>query len=138
MRSIPYLLALWLIASCEPTLKQEDLKHLGGYWEIEKVVFPDGSSREYSLSATIDYFEYEDLKGFRKKVQPNLKGTYTTSDDAEFFEIATKKDIFILRYTNELSQWEEVIKSVDEVGLVLVSQDGVTYFYKRFQPISQE
>ena len=101
------------------------------------MVFPDGSSREYKVNATIDYFEYKDLRGFRKKVQPNLKGTYSTSDDAEFFEIVSKKDIFIMMYTNELSQWEEVIKTVDNNELVLVSQEGVTYFYKRFQPISQ-
>ena len=137
MRSSFALIALLLIFSCEQQVKQEDLNHLEGYWEIEKVVFPDGSTREYSVSSTIDFIEYKDLKGFRKKVQPNLKGTYSTSDDAEFFEIATKSNIFIMRYTNELSQWEEVIKSVDKEKLVLVSQDKVTYYYKRFQSIPQ-
>ena len=125
------------MAACEPRLQQEDLNHLNGYWEIEKVIFPDGSVKEYSVSTTIDYIEYNDLSGFRKKVQPNLSGTFTTSDDAEFFRIAVKKDTFIMMYTNEFSQWEEVIRSVDNEEMVLVSQEGVAYFYKRFQPISQ-
>ena len=74
-------------------------------------------------------------KGFRKKVQPRLNGTFMTSDDAESFEIVEKNDKFILIYKNELSQWEEEIKSLSNEKLVLASEAGVVYNYKKFEAI---
>lgn len=127
-----YVLFLFLFG-CAETVEVQDLNNLNGYWEIQKVVFPDGSSKEYSISTTIDFIEYADLQGFRKKVQPNLNGTFNTSDDAEFFNIIPKNDIFIIHYANELSSWEETIKVLSKSKLVVVNSESITYHYKRFE-----
>ena len=136
MRIISLFLICLLLISCKESVSHTDLPLLEGYWEIEEVVFPDGNSKTYSVNTTIDYFEYTDKKGFRKKVQPRLNGTYVTSDDAASFEIVEKNDKFILIYKNELSQWEEEIKSLSQEKLVLASSEGVVYNYKRFVAIS--
>lgn len=135
MRKVFIYLALIYIVSCTDSVALEDLKHLNGYWEIERVVFSDGNSKNYQISTIIDYFEYKDLKGFRKKVQPNLNGTYTTSDDAVFFEISPKNNKFIIHYNNDLNQWEEEIRLISSKEMVIVNLEGVSYYYKRFEGI---
>ena len=49
----------------------DDLKNLNGYWEIEKVTFPNGETKDYSVSTTIDYIE---LKGDREEEGKNTQG----------------------------------------------------------------
>ena len=138
MRFVSLFLICLLLTSCEESVSSANLPLLEGYWEIEEVIFPDGNSKTYSINTTIDYFEHKEKKGFRKKVQPRLNGTYATSDDAVSFEIMEKNDKFILIYKNELSQWEEEIKSLSNEKLVLASTEGVVYNYKRFEAIDIE
>ena len=135
MRVLTSILICFLLTSCGESVSPSDLPLLEGYWEIEEVIFPDGNSKTYSINTTIDYFEYKNKKGFRKKVQPRLNGTYVTSDDAASFKIVEKNDKFILIYKNELSQWEEEIRSISNEKLVLASTEGVVYNYKRFEAI---
>ena len=68
--------SLLLLYSCQ-TNRIENLEDLNGYWEIEKVIFPDGNSKEYTFSQSIDYFMLEnDSTGYRKKMQPQLKTVF--------------------------------------------------------------
>ena len=138
MRFSCFLILTLIIISCEKKPEAADLPHLNGYWEITKVVFTDGASKEYNISTTIDFIHYEDSEGYRKKVQPKLDGTYTTSNDAEYFKIDLKNDTFIMRYKNDLSQWEERIAKLNEDQLVVVNAEGIAYHYKRFISISIE
>jgi hypothetical protein len=135
MRSINFVLIFAILLGCgdKPTLI--DLEQLKGYWEIEKVVFPDGQTKQYTINSTIDYIEYDDLKGFRKKVRPNMDGTFTTSDDAELFEVSKEKSTFRIHYTNDLSQWEEEIVRIDKDQMIVKTPEGVSYHYKRFKGI---
>ena len=132
MRLIFTASVLVLLIGCKKTIKVQDLDQLNGYWEIEKVVFPDGQTKHYSINSTIDYIEYQDLKGFRKKVYPNLDGSFTTSDDAELFEISIEKSTFRIHYTNELSEWEERIILIDQNQMIMETATNVAYHYKRF------
>ena len=129
------ILVVICLMACKQAPKVSDLSQLNGYWEIEKVVFPDGSSREYSISTTIDFIQLEQNEGFRKKVQPKLDGTFTTSDDADYFKIISKNGTFTMSYKNELSTREEVVQSLSKDVLVLVNEEGIAYHYKRFQSI---
>ncbi|MGI9547246.1 MAG: lipocalin family protein [Flavobacteriaceae bacterium] len=135
MRKFSFFLIMLIMASCADSLTLEDLKHLNGYWEIEKVILADGNIKNYEISTIIDYFEYKDLKGFRKKVQPNLNGSYTTSDDAVFFEILAENKKFIIHYHNDINQWEEEIKHISSQEMIIVNLEGVYYYYKRFEGI---
>ena len=127
------LLIFLVLLNCADTISSEDLIHLPGYWEIEKVVFPNGDTKEYGLNTTIDYFETQDMKGFRKKVQPKLDGTFITSDDAAPFEILTKSNKFIVMYTSDGHSWEEEMVCLTAEILVMVNEEGITYHYKRFE-----
>ncbi len=138
MRGFFILLLCLLLAACAKKVQSEDLTNLNGYWEIQKVVFPNGESKNYTINATIDYIEVVERTGFRKKVQPILDGGYQTSDDAEKFNILEQNDEFYIRYKNDFSEWEEKIKRVTLDELVLINADQITYIYKRFEPIKLE
>ncbi len=138
MRFSILLCLTFFILGCADSVQHQDLENINGYWEIQKVVFPDGSSKEYSISTTIDYFEYAELTGFRKKVQPKLDGTFNTSDDAEFFKIVPKNNTFIIQYANDLSSWEETIKVLTKSTFVVVNNENLVYHYKRYEsPLHQ-
>lgn len=123
------------MVSCGQQGEVADISLLNGYWTIEKVVFPDGSEKEYSLSPTIDYFELRDTSGFRKKVQPQLNGTYTTSNDAINFSLKVSGEQYHMVYYNESESWEEQLAALDSLNMVLVSDGKITYHYARFQPL---
>ncbi len=135
MRLIYVTGLLVLLIGCKKAISLQDLDHLNGYWEIEKVVFPDGQTKQYTINSTIDYIEYEDLKGFRKKVYPDLDGSFTTSDDAELFEISMEKSTFRMHYINELSQWEDRIIAIDQNKMIIETDANVAYHYKRFKGV---
>lgn len=134
---VPFLFLLFIFA-CEnsPAVAESDLHYLNGYWEISAVEFPDGSIKEYGINPSIDFIQLEDGKGFRKKLQANLGGTYVTSnDDVEQLTISPSNDIFIISYENAFSQWEEKLAHLDSLSFSVVNNEGVTYNYKRFEPI---
>ena len=80
MKKIFLLIVLTSMLSCKQKIKEADISNLNGYWEIEKVDLPDGDKKEYKVNETIDFFKIENKKGFRKKVMPQLDGTYLTND----------------------------------------------------------
>ena len=138
MPRILLLLAIFVFTACAEKINPSELHLLNGYWEIQKVVFPQGDTKEYNLNTTIDFFTLEDDKGYRKKVQPKLDGTYITSDDAEFFSIIHLDGTFKLHYRNALSEWEEGIVEISDEKLTIVSEENIRYNYKRYQPIGAE
>ncbi len=135
-RSIVLIFLFLLACKKEPEVK--DISQLNGYWEIEKVVFPDGNAKEYSISTTIDFIYLDEMVGYRKKVQPKLDGTFITSDDADYFKINNKNGTFIMSYESELSSREEIVRALSEDVLVIVNEEGIAYHYKRFQSIQIE
>jgi len=138
MRVLSLLLSCLLLFSCSEKITEASLPNLNGYWEIEKVVFPNGDSKDYTVNATIDYIEVKEKEGFRKKVQPLLDGGFLTSNDAQPFTIQKQQEVFLMRYKNKLSSWEETIISVDSTSLVLKNDAQITYIYKRYQPLKLE
>lgn len=130
------LLSIVFLTGCTPKVSQEELQYLNGYWEIERVTFPNGQSREFQPSTTIDYIELNELKGFRKKVQPKFDGTFATSDDAELFTIVRREDIFQLQYSGSSESWQEDLIAISENQFTVINQDTVTYNYKRYEPLN--
>jgi hypothetical protein len=128
-----FIAALFL-SSCHHII-EDDLKHLNGYWEIQEVVLADGTSKKYDISTTVDYIEFDKktLKGFRKKVQPNLTGTYQTSDHAEFFELIKKDDTWFFVYKTAFETWEEALHKLDNTSFSVKNAEQITYVYKRFE-----
>lgn len=125
-----------LFSSCSNRISKEDLKKLNGYWEIDLVRFSDGTTKEYNVNTSIDYIQLEGLKGFRKKVQPKLNGTFSTSNDAEPFVILKNEDSFEFHYKNELSSWKEELIELSNDDFSVSNEEGIVYSYKRFTPIN--
>ncbi|WP_209399585.1 hypothetical protein [Pseudozobellia sp. WGM2] len=136
MQRIIFLGLLILLGACSSKVSKEDLGLLNGYWEISKVTFPDGNIKEYNVNTSVDFIMLEDLKGYRKKMQPNLSGTYRTSDDAESFVVAETDDSFAIHYKTDLSEWTEVIETLQKNTFSVTNEEGIRYDYKRFEPIS--
>ncbi len=134
-RILTFFLILLFIGCKKTSVAEADLHYLNGYWEIDEVVFPDGSVKEYGMNPSIDFIQWKGKEGYRKKMQPKFDGSYTTSNDTEKFSIAEVNSGFSLHYQNDFSDWEETLIQLDSTSFAVVNQEGVTYFYKRFEPI---
>lgn len=134
-RILPFLFILILWGCNDASVNQDDLHYLNGYWEIAEVEFPDGSIKEYGMNPSVDFIKLKGEKGFRKKMRPKFNGTYDTSKDVEGFTVSNVNETIILRYSTELSEWEEKLIQLDSVSFSVTNQEGVTYKYKRFEPI---
>ena len=137
MNRVICILALSILfISCTTSVSESSLKNLNGYWEVEKVVFPDGTEKILPPSETHDYYEYKDQKGFRKKVTPLVTGNYLVNDLKDEFVVVQKEGVFCMNYKTFLSKWSEQIKSIDTDQLVLESEEHYQYYYKRPQAFS--
>jgi len=131
--SIVLIIMFW--ACADSSINKEDLHHLNGYWEISEVIFPDGSVKEYGINPNIDFIQVNDDQGYRKKMKPQFDGTYDTTKDVEGFQISNANESVILRYSTPLSEWEEKLVQLDSLSFSVTNQEGITYKYKRFEPI---
>jgi hypothetical protein len=137
MKSKLVIICLVLLSyACSNTIAEKELPLLNGYWEIEKVTFPDGQTKDYTINESIDYIQLEQLKGFRKKVKPTFNGTYITNDDAEYFTIFKKENHYFFNYKNELSDWTESLQTLTKDHFSVTNEDDITYLYKRYEPIN--
>tara|TARA_R110002050_G_scaffold118625_2_gene236104 strand:- start:10170 stop:10589 length:420 start_codon:yes stop_codon:yes gene_type:complete len=136
MKKISIIFLALLSFACSQKVTQEQLNLLNGYWEIEKVTFADGQTKEYTVNESIDYIQINGLKGFRKKVKPTFEGTYITNDDAEFFTLFKKEDTYIIQYKTEVSDWTETLKTISNDNFSVTNSENITYTYKRYEPIN--
>ena len=101
--------------SCKQKIKETDISNLNGYWEIEKVDLPDGDKKEYKVNTTIDFFEIKGKKGFRKKVMPQLDGSYLMNDLSESIEVVNREGDIILNYATPYAKWKEEIIELSDI-----------------------
>ena len=130
------LLFLVLFISCQQQVSPEAISKINGYWEIQKVELPDGKEKEYKINETVDYFEWNENKGFRKKVKPQLDGTFLTNNESEAIQIKDSSGIQIIYYKTAYAQWNEEIIALTDSLLVLKNKQNLEYHYKRFTPFS--
>lgn len=135
MNRLLFLLGFILMVSCT-SVNADKLALLNGYWEIERVEFPNGGEKQYKMNENVDYIKLEGLKGFRKKVTPRFDGNFETSDDAELFEIQRMDDAYIISYKNNFSEWQETLTAISSDNFSVQNADGILYHYKRFEPIN--
>ena len=131
MKRLLLLFVLGVFFSCKQNITQADMVNLNGYWEIEKVVLPDGDKKEYKINETIDFFKIDADKGFRKKVMPQLDGTYFTNDVHEEFVVVVKDGEASLQYKTTYASWNEEIIELTKDKLVVKNQQEIEYYYKR-------
>ncbi|MDD3004408.1 lipocalin family protein [Flavobacterium sp.] len=126
-----------LFISCqEKKAEVYDLDLLNGYWEIEQVVMPDGTKKEFKINETIDFFKVKNDSGFRKKVTPQLDGTYLINDVDEKIKIEQTKHGTFVHYKTNYAKWKETILVLTEEQLVLQNDQNIKYEYKKPTPFS--
>lgn len=133
-----YFVAVFIVVlfSCQHTVKRDDLTKINGYWEIQKVAFPDGQEKQYTINETIDFFEWKDEKGFRKKLKPQFDGTFVVNNEQEQIEIKDSTGVMYIYYTTKFDAWKEELNLLSDSILILKNKDNLTYHYKRFIPFS--
>lgn len=136
MKKITILIVLMLFTSCFNGINEADLSQLNGYWEIEKVIFPDGQMKQYTINETVDFIKMDSLKGYRKKMKPTFEGTYITSDDAELFTISKQENRYLVTYKTPDDDWSETIKAISSTNFSVTNSENITYVYKRYEPIN--
>ena len=129
------VLSLVTAIRCKEINPQDQIKHINGYWEIEKVMLSDGSIKEYGFNPIIDFFEIKDNTGIRKKVQPKFNENYVVIGKGEQFTIEFTKENIKLHYKTSLTSWKETITTLKENKMIIKNEAGNVYFYKRHQKI---
>ncbi len=126
------VILLFMVVSCGNSPKVEALDLLNGYWEIREVTFPDGQQKEYNINPIVDYYFYEENKGYKKKVKPKMDGTFTDTNTSEEFVITEDKGTYWMEYKNEFSKREDQLILLNNKELLLRSNEGVEYLYIKY------
>ena len=134
MKKLFVLICLCAIG-CEsnPTYQ---IDYVEGYWEIESVYKDDKLIKTFEISPGIDYFKINNgSKGFRKKLKPNLYGTFKTSKDVLNFEIEIQNNTLFLNYIDNATKFSEEVLLASTERLVLKNNRGFVYKYKTYKPL---
>ena len=129
---------IFFTVSCNTRSPQDKIENLNGYWEIKLAELPEGITKEFRFSEIVDYIQVEENEGFRKKVRPQLGGTFITSEDRENFSVKIENDSINLYYTTPYNSWKETVLSSEENELKILNPRGIIYTYKRFTPYSTD
>ncbi|WP_378176631.1 lipocalin family protein [Aquimarina sp. SS2-1] len=128
-------LFIFLIISCSKPDPKEFVQYIEGYWEIEKVLTADGIEKQYNFNQSIDFFEVDEMKGVRKKVQPKLDGNFIITKDQETFTLVIENDSLRIHYKTPLTTWRETLISAKENQMIMKNEAGNLYFYKPYTKI---
>lgn len=134
---LPLLIAL-LFISCGNESPEEQVQYLSGYWEIVEVKLPDGSNKEFTPNYTLDYIQVDGDQGIRKKVTPQLDGSFLTNDSYEKFFLKIDDDSLKMFYETPFDTWQETVVYAKDSILVLQNSDNKVYTYKKFRTFNSE
>lgn len=129
-------IVLSLLISCQNKINSNELTKINGYWEIEKVVFDQGEEKKYTVNEYFDYFELNNRKGIRKKVKPQLNGTYLVNDSFENLSVRIENEKVYIDYSSDYSKWTEEIIAISDEKLVLRNTENTSYHYKKATAIN--
>lgn len=130
---------LLLLTGCNSNQNQipeQQLQHLEGYWEIKRVEIAPDSIREYNYNETVDFFDLNGKEGIRKKVRPQLDGTFQVTEDSENIKVVIEDRELFIYYTTPFDTWKERVVHAEENELKLENEDGMIYHYARYSPIN--
>jgi hypothetical protein len=131
-KTVKILVLSLLFVGCQQKIKPTEIAKINGYWEIEKVVFDKGEDKDYRMNENFDYFQIDsNNKGFRKKVMPQLNGTFLVNDTYENVVVRFANDKAYLDYSTPYMKWTEELIALSDEELVLVNADKKEYHYKK-------
>jgi hypothetical protein len=131
------LFAVLLFVGCKQRITPADIAKINGYWEIEKVILEDGDEKGYGMNESFDYFQIDKKNaGIRKKVMPQLDGTFLVNDTFENVKIRSADDQTFLDYSTPYMKWSEEILTLTDKELVVLNAEKKEYHYKKTGPIN--
>ena len=126
-----------LFLGCQQKIEPTDISKINGYWEIEKVVFDKGEDKDYKMNESYDFFEIDkNNMGIRKKVMPQLDGTFLVNDAYENVTVRFKDGKGFLDYSTPYSKWSEELIALSDKELVLRNEEKNEYHYKKTGPLN--
>ena len=135
--SVRLLIVSFLFISCQQKIKTEDIAKINGYWEIEKVVFDEGKDKNYTINESYDFFEIgKNNSGFRKKVMPQLDGSFIVNDTQESLKVRFDNSKVFLDYTTPYAKWSEQLIAISDDKMVFENTEKKQYHYKKTTPIN--
>jgi hypothetical protein len=130
------LLLAVLFVGCKQKITPADVANINGYWEIEKVVFENGREKHYGVNESFDYFQINKKNvGIRKKVMPQLDGTFLVNDTFENVKLRFADDQTFLDYSTPYMKWSEEIVALTATEFVVLNAEKKEYHYKKTGPI---
>lgn len=135
-KTVCIIVAFLALVSCSQKVVPADLAKINGYWEVEKVVFDSIDDKEYKMNEVYDYFKIANAKGIRKKVMPQLDGTFLVNDVQEDVTVRFDEEGTFLDYKTSYMKWSEEIITLTDTELVLMNKEKVVYHYKKAAPIN--
>jgi hypothetical protein len=134
---VTIVLFLFLLVGCKQQIQSTDIPKINGYWEIEKVVFDQGEDKEYGANQNYDYFQIDkNNQGIRKKVAPQLDGTFLVDDSFEKVRVRFQDDKAYLDYATPYMKYTEEIIALSAEELVLLNAQKTEYHYKKATAIN--
>ena len=126
-----------LLVSCKQQIQSTDIPKINGYWEIEKVVFDKGEDKEYAANQNYDYFQIDkNNQGIRKKVAPQLDGTFLVDNSFEKVSVRFQDNKAYLDYVTPYMKYTEEIIALTADELVVLNAQKKEYHYKKATAIN--
>jgi hypothetical protein len=134
---VTIVLFSFFLVGCKQQIQSTDIPKINGYWEIEKVVFDEGEDKEYSANQNYDYFQIDkNNQGIRKKVAPQLDGTFLVNETYEKVSVRFQDDKTYLDYATPYMKYTEEIISLTAEELVVLNAQKKEYHYKKATAIN--
>lgn len=132
MKKALLLFMLTLVfASCSQKVDVSKIEAINGYWQISKVTDADGNKKEYPINEIYDYFEIKNNIGFHKKVKWQPDGTFLVNDLQETLKVTAVNEMVLLDFSSKYGKYSEELASLSDDEMVLVSKEGVSFYYKK-------
>ncbi|MBT8265373.1 MAG: lipocalin family protein [Bacteroidia bacterium] len=136
MKKIGVLFSILMCFNCaqDPEVMMD---HIEGYWEISTVKQSGKVIKSYTVNLSVDYFKVNaDSTGYRKKVMPNLDGSFTITDHEIPFTLKAEGKDLILYYTLDENPFSETIIEASNSVLILKNEDDFMYTYTPYKGIA--
>lgn len=136
MKKLIYLLLIVVFISCSNN--EEKIKAIEGYWNIDEVILPNGSEREFPFSNHMDHFEIDGFKGVKNRVSPTYDGSFVSYGDPVSFVWEEKKGDLWLSFKQGEQAYSQKVDKATEETLVLIHDNGTRYTYKAYTPNEEQ
>lgn len=130
-KGIVLFMLTFVFVGCYQKVDVSKIGAVNGYWQISKVTDDDGNKKEYPINEVYDYFDIKNNVGFHKKVLWQPDGTFLVNDLQDKVKVVVADEKAVLNFTSPYGSHTEELGSISDDEMVLISNDGIKYYYKK-------